>query len=147
MLISDWSSEVCSADLILRGPVATRFGGSAGNVAINLIDSKVPKALPVGGLSGATEVRFGTGDEEKTLVGRVTAGIGPFAVHAEGSRRRSDDYDVPGAFGSDTLRDSFADSASYSFCSSWITSKGYICAAYTPHASEYRLHGTTHHRG
>src|SRR3546814_10881002 len=126
MLISDWSSEVCSADLILRGPVATRFGGSAGNVAINLIDSKVPKALPVGGLSGATEVRFGTGDEEKTLVGRVTAGIGPFAVHAEGSRRRSDDYDVPGAFGSDTLRDSFADSASYSFGASWITSKGYL---------------------
>src|SRR3546814_2166150 len=109
---------------ILRLPLATRFGGSAGNGAINLIDSKVPKALPVGGLSGATEVRFVTGDEEKTLVGRVTAGIGPFAVHAEGSRRRSDDYDVPGAFGSDTLRDSFADSASYSFGASWITSKG-----------------------
>ncbi|WP_226998472.1 TonB-dependent receptor domain-containing protein [Tardibacter chloracetimidivorans] len=132
---------------ILRGPVATRFGGSAGNGAINLIDSKVPKALPVGGLSGATEVRFGTGDEEKTLVGRVTAGIGPFAVHAEGSRRRSDDYDVPGAFGSDTLRDSFADSASYSFGASWITSKGYLGAAYTRQDSEYGLPGHSHEGG
>lgn len=132
---------------ILRGPVATRFGGSAGNGAINLIDSKVPKALPVGGLSGATEVRFGTGDEEKTLVGRVTAGIGPFAVHAEGSRRRSDDYDVPGAFGSDTLRDSFADNSSYSFGASWITSKGYLGAAYTRQDSEYGLPGHSHEGG
>src|SRR3546814_12412141 len=83
-------------------------------------------------------------DEEKTLVGRVTAGIGPFAVHAEGSRRRSDDYDVPGAFGSDTLRDSFADSASYSFGASWITSKGYLGAAYTRQDSEYGLPGHSH---
>src|SRR3546814_20623338 len=101
---------------ILRGPVATRFGGSAGNGAINLIDSKVPKALPVGGLFGATEVRFGTGDEEKTLVASVTAGIGPFAVHAEGSRHCSDASDGPRAFGSDTRRDSYGDYGSFSYC-------------------------------
>lgn len=62
---------------VLRGPAATRYGGNAMNGAINLIDRKVPKALPEGGLSGATEVRFGTGDEEKTIAGRVTAGLAP----------------------------------------------------------------------
>lgn len=132
---------------ILRGPAATRYGGNAVNGAINLIDSKVPKALPEGGLSGATEVRFGTGDEEKTIVGRVTAGLGPFAIHAEGSRRRSDDYDVPGAYGSDKLRDSFADSSSYSLGVSWITSKGYLGAAYTRQDSEYGLPGHSHING
>ncbi|MFC3216532.1 TonB-dependent receptor plug domain-containing protein [Novosphingobium panipatense] len=50
---------------VLRGPAAARYGGNAMNGAINLIDSKVPKTLPEGGFSGATEVRFGTGDEEK----------------------------------------------------------------------------------
>ena len=132
---------------ILRGPAATRYGGNAVNGAINLIDSKVPKTLPKGGLSGATEVRFGTGDEEKTLVGRVTAGLGPFAIHAEGSRRRSNDYDVPDAYGSDKLRDSFADSSSYSFGASWITSKGYLGAAYTRQDSEYGLPGHSHEGG
>lgn len=129
---------------VLRGPGATRYGGNAANGAINLIDSKVPKALPQGGLSGATEVRFGTGDEEKTVVGRVTAGLGPFAIHAQGSRRRSDDYEVPDAFSSDKLRDSFADSSSYSFGASWITSNGYFGASYTRQDSEYGLPGHSH---
>lgn len=132
---------------VLRGPAAARYGGNAMNGAINLIDSKVPKALPEGGLTGATEVRYGTGDEEKTIVGRVTAGLGPFAIHAEGSRRRSDNYDVPNAFGSDKLRDSFAGSSSYSFGASWITSKGYLGAAYTRQDSEYGLPGHSHING
>ena len=132
---------------VLRGPAAARYGGNAMNGAINLLDSKVPKILPEGGLSGATEVRFGTGDEEKTIVGRVTAGVGPFAIHAEGSRRRSDNYDVPNSFGSDKLRDSFADSSSYSFGASWITSKGYLGAAYTRQDSDYGLPGHSHEGG
>jgi len=132
---------------VLRGPAATRYGGNALNGAINLIDSKVPKVLPEGGLSGATEVRFGTGDEEKTVAGRVTAGLGPFAIHAEGSRRRSDDYAVPDAYESDKLRDSFANSSSYAFGASWITSKGYLGASYTRQDSEYGLPGHSHING
>ena len=129
---------------IQRGPAAVRYGGSATNGAINLIDSKVPKAVPSGGISAATEVRFGTGDEEKTVVGRITAGVGQFAVHAEGARRRADDYEVPNAFGTDTLRDSFADSTSYAVGGSWITPKGYLGAAYTRVENEYGLPGHSH---
>lgn len=132
---------------IQRGPAATRYGGSATNGAINLIDSKVPKLVPLGGLTGATEVRYGTGDEEKTVVGRVTAGIGQFAIHAEGSRRKAKDYEVPDEFGTDTLRDSFAESTSYAAGASWITAKGYIGAAYTRIESEYGLPGHSHQNG
>ena len=129
---------------IQRGPAAVRYGGSATNGAINLIDSKVPKTVPSGGISAATEVRFGTGDKEKTVVGRITAGVGQFAVHAEGARRRADDYEVPNAFGTDTLRDSFADSTSYAVGGSWITPKGYLGAAYTRVENEYGLPGHSH---
>jgi len=132
---------------IQRGPAAVRYGGNATNGAINLIDGKVPKAVPEGGFTGATEVRYGTGDEEKTLVGRVTAGIGPFAVHAEGSRRKAGDYDVPDGYGSDRLTDSFAEATSYSAGASWIMSKGYIGAAYTRMESEYGLPGHSHLNG
>lgn len=132
---------------IQRGPAAVRYGGNAVNGAINLIDSKVPKAVPEGHLSGATEVRYGTGDEEKTVVGRITAGVGQFAIHAEGSRRAAEDYNVPNAYGSDTLRDSFATATSYSVGGSWITSQGYLGAAYTRQDSRYGLPGHSHANG
>lgn len=129
---------------IQRGPAAVRYGGNALNGAINLIDSKVPKSIPEGGLTGATEVRYGTGDAEKTVVGKVTAGIGAFAIHAEGSSRSSDDYEVPDAYGSDRLRHSFAKSSSYSAGASWVTSKGYLGAAYTRQTANYGLPGHSH---
>lgn len=132
---------------IQRGPAAVRYGGNATNGAINLIDSKVPKAVPEGGFAGATEVRYGTGDEEKTIVGRVTAGIGQFAVHAEGARRRAENYNVPDSYGSNKLRDSFADSASYAFGASWATDKGYIGVAYTRVENQYGLPGHSHANG
>ena len=36
---------------VLRGPAAARYGGNAVNGAINLIDSKIPKAVPDGGVT------------------------------------------------------------------------------------------------
>lgn len=132
---------------IIRGPAAIRYGGNAVNGAINLIDSKVPTRLPSGGVAGATELRYGSGDKEKTAVGRVTAGVGRFAIHAEGMRRHADDYKVPGAYGADALPDSFAENTSYSVGTSWITSKGYIGAAFTRMNSRYGLPGHSHLNG
>lgn len=132
---------------VQRGPAAVRYGGNATNGAVNLIDGKVPRAIPDGGFTGATEVRFGTGDEEKTVVGRVTAGLGMFAIHAEASRHVAEDYDVPGSYGSDKLRDSFAEGTSYAVGASLITSNGYFGAAYTRQDSEYGLPGHSHLNG
>lgn len=132
---------------VIRGPAAVRYGGNAVNGAINLIDSKIPTQLPAGGLSGATEVRYGTGDNEKTAVGRVTAGVGQFALHAEGVRRHAGNYEVPGAYGADALRDSFAENTSYAVGASWITAKGYLGAAFTRMKSAYGLPGHSHLNG
>jgi iron complex outermembrane recepter protein len=132
---------------IVRGPAATRYGGSAVNGAINLIDSRIPNAIPEGNVTGAAELRYGTGDREKTAVGRITLGVGPFALHAEGSDRSSDDYDVPNGFGSDRLLHSFADGSSSAVGASWITSKGYVGATYSLQKSKYGLPGHSHRNG
>lgn len=132
---------------VIRGPAAIRYGGNAVNGAVNLIDSKIPTRLPNGGVSGATEVRYGSGDNEKTAVGRVTAGTSQFAIHAEGVRRHAGNYDVPGAYGADTLRDSFAENTSHAVGASWITPKGYIGAAFTRMKSAYGLPGHSHANG
>lgn len=132
---------------VLRGPAAVRYGGNATNGAINLIDSRVPKVLPEDGLTGVAEARYGTGDQERALVGRVTAGVGPFAFHIEGSHREADDYRVHSAYGSDRLKDSFAKSSSLGVGASWITSRGYVGAGYSRMESEYGLPGHSHANG
>ena len=130
---------------IIRGPAAVIYGGNAVTGAVNLLDSKVPKALPENGVAGSAELRYGSGDDAKSAVGRVTAGAGQFAVHAEGARHRASDYAVPRAFGGGSrLRDSYADNASYAAGVSWITAKGYIGAALTRQKADYGLPGHTH---
>lgn len=129
---------------VLRGPAAALYGGNALNGAVNLIDGKVPTALPESGLSGGWEARYGTGDNERAFAGRATAGGGPFAIHVEGFTRTSDNYAVPEAFGSDELTDSYAEGAGYAIGASWITSKGHIGAAYSRQDGEYGLPGHSH---
>lgn len=129
---------------IQRGPAAVRYGGSAVNGAINLIDGKIPRTLPEGGISGDAEMRLGTADEEQSGAGRVTTAIGPIAFHVEGSYSTRGNYNVPSSFGSDELKDSFADNSSFAFGTSWVTDKGYIGAAYTRQDAKYGLPGHSH---
>ncbi|MDR7191789.1 TonB-dependent receptor domain-containing protein [Luteimonas terrae] len=128
---------------VIRGPAAVIYGGNAMNGAVNLIDSRIPKEIPRNGLSGGAEVRLGSGNREKAGVGRVTAGSGQFAVHAEVARHHSDDYDIPGG----QLQDSFADGSTGSLGASWITDRGYIGIAHTRQESEYGLPGHSHTNG
>lgn len=128
---------------IIRGPAAVIHGGNAMNGAVNLIDSRVPKKLPENGLTGGVELRMGSGDQEKAGVGRVTAGVGQVALHAEVARHRAEDYDIPGG----RLQDSFSEGTTSSFGASWITQKGYIGMAHTLQESEYGLPGHSHLNG
>ncbi|GAA5053480.1 hypothetical protein GCM10023208_15490 [Erythrobacter westpacificensis] len=103
--------------------------------------------MPESGFDGAYELRYGTADQEMTAAGRVTAALGPIALHAEGSRSYREDYDVPDSYGTDRLRDSFGDSSSYAFGTSWVMDKGYIGVAYTRQNAEYGLPGHSHING
>ena len=132
---------------VLRGPAASIYGGNAMNGAVNLIDSKVPKALPENGMDGAVEARYSTADNGYATAGRATFGAGSFAFHVEGSLGNANDYDVPNDYGSDKLKDSFAENANYSVGGSWITEKGYVGVAYTVQEAEYGLPGHSHANG
>lgn len=130
---------------VVRGPASAIYGGSAMNGAINLIDGRVPRAMPENGLSGATEMRYSTGDEGLASAARATIGLGSsFALHIEGSTSDADDYAVPGDHGTDRLKDSFSQSSSYAIGASWITERGYIGAAYSRQDSDYGLPGHNH---
>lgn len=128
---------------ILRGSSALLYGGGAIGGAVNLIDNKIPTAIPVAGGQGVAEVRIGSADNEEAGVVGLTAGGGSFAVRVEASTRRTDDYEVPD-WNEDVLDGSFNRSSTATLGLSWIGSRGYLGAAYTEQQSEYGLPGHNH---
>lgn len=129
---------------VVRGPATLLYGGGAIGGAINLLDDKVPTAIPEGGITGVAEGRFGTADDERSLIGGLTAGLGPFAFRVEGVHRSSNDYRVPGKFGERHVDGSYNDTSTFSVGGSWVGADGYIGLAYTRQRSEYGLPGHSH---
>jgi iron complex outermembrane receptor protein len=129
---------------VLRGPASLLYGGGAIGGAVNLLDDKVPTALPDRGLTGVAEGRLGTGDDERSLVGGLTAGIGPLAFRVEGVHRSSDDYRVPNSFGEDRVHGSYNDTSTFSAGGAFVGTNGYLGLAYTRQRSEYGLPGHEH---
>lgn len=132
---------------VLRGPSTLLYGGAAIGGAVNLIDKRVPTALPEGGIEGAAEVRGGTADAERSGAAGMTVGAGNFAFRLEGSFRRSDDYRIPDRE-ERRVEGSYHDASSGSVGISWVGSNGFLGAAYTRQRSEYGLPGHSHeHEG
>jgi iron complex outermembrane receptor protein len=129
---------------VLRGPAALLYGSGAIGGAVNLLDEKVPTALPERGITGAVEGRLGTGDDERSLVGGLTVGAGPFAFRVEGVDRSTDDYRVPRKFGAKRVAGSYNDTSTVTLGGSWIGADGYLGVAYTRQRSEYGLPGHSH---
>lgn len=151
---------------ILRGPSALIYGGGAIGGAVNLIDRKVPTAIPENAEDGAAEFRLGSADDERAGVVGATVGAGNFALRLEAAARRTDDYRVPfytppahededhdhdhdhdhddEAEGFDRLPGSFNRTRTGTIGASWIGSRGYLGAAYTEQHSEYGLPGHSH---
>lgn len=128
---------------VLRGPATLLYGGGAIGGVVNVIDDKIPEALPENGVQGYTELRGATGSSERAAAFGVTAGEENFAIHVEGLKRRSDDYRVPD-WPDGRLNGSFEESATGSVGMSWIGSRGFIGMAYTNTHSEYGLPGHNH---
>lgn len=127
---------------VLTGPSALLYGGGAVGGAVNLVDSKVPDAVPADGLEGVAEVRAGTNARERAGVVGVTAGQGPFAVRLEAAGRDSDDYKADWGLG--RVPGTHNESSTLSAGASLIGEKGYIGAAFTRQESRYGLPGHEH---
>jgi len=80
---------------VLRGPSALAYGGSAIGGIVNIIDNRIPSKY-VDGVHGRVLGSYNTGDEGKAVSGAVSAGLGNgFTVTADGTHRRSEDYEIP----------------------------------------------------
>lgn len=128
---------------VLRGPATLLYGGGAIGGVVNVVDKKIPTAVPEKGIEAEAELRGATGTKERAGAVGITAGQGQFAVRVEGMKRRTSDYDVPDWPGG-KLEGSYSESSQGSVGMSWITPRGYVGLAFTHLESKYGLPGHNH---
>jgi len=131
---------------VLRGPSALAYGGGAVGGVVNILDRKIPTAMPEDGLEGSAEVRANSAAREKTGAFEFTTAAGSnLALHLEGVKRDADDYRV----GKDwdqgrRVNGSYKESETGTVGLSWIGKNGYIGAAFTKERTEYGIPGHNH---
>jgi iron complex outermembrane receptor protein len=156
---------------VVRGPAALLYGGGAIGGVVNVIDGRIPEALPAGPLTGRFEVRGDTAADERTAAGVLTGAAGKFAWRLDGFRRKTNDIEIPGfaeiealreeyhdeeehdedeeheeeepAFG--TLPNSATETSGAAFGLSYINGNGHLGFSYSGFDSLYGVPGHEHH--
>lgn len=136
---------------IVRGPSTLVYGGSAIGGVVNILDERIPSAMPEGGVDGVISAQASSVDDGASLFGRLTAGVGAFAFNIDGVTRSTDDYRIPSPSISRRLAEaegvdrddndrqpnSYSDLTAWGAGGSWIGDKGFIGASYKETDSEY----------
>lgn len=79
---------------VLKGPATLLYGSGAIGGVVNVRDGRIPDR-PVEGVAGRIELRADSVNDGRSGAGRVDAGNGAFAVHADWSDRSGDPYEGP----------------------------------------------------
>ena len=80
---------------VVRGPATLRYGSQAIGGVVAVENDRIPSAIPNGGFSGEIRGGISSVDDGRDGSFRATAGASGVAVHADGFKRRADDYDTP----------------------------------------------------
>lgn len=89
---------------ILRGPASLAYGGNAVGGVVNVVDGVIAEALPKKAISGHGYGAYTTGLRAAEGAGHIEAAVGPLVFNAQGFRRSSRDYAIPGFAFSAPLR-------------------------------------------
>jgi len=79
---------------VVRGPATLLYGSNAIGGVVNLISDEIPDK-PVHGATGALTAQGGTVNDEAGVAGNVSFGNGSWAFRANGTARRTADYETP----------------------------------------------------
>jgi iron complex outermembrane receptor protein len=91
---------------VLRGPSALLFGSSAIGGVVNVIDTRIPRHVPLDPVSVDALAEFGTAADERSANASVDVPLGAnFVAHADGAYSKYDDLHIGGFVLSKPLRD------------------------------------------
>jgi iron complex outermembrane receptor protein len=144
---------------VLKGPATLLYGSGAIGGAVNVVEGRVPDAVTNEPIEGRAEVRYGTGNDEKTAMARMdaTAANGRLVFHIDGLHRETGDYDIPGyaehAHEGDEehepgargrLPNSFVRTDAAAFGMSYIGERGHLGMAASLFNTRYGIPGHAH---
>ncbi|MEZ0242529.1 MAG: TonB-dependent receptor [Sphingomonas sp.] len=82
---------------VVRGPSVLLYGSSAIGGVVNVIDTRIPRTVPVDGYRVNAIMTYGSAANERSFGAAGDAAIGGnFVIHADGSYLKSDDIRVGG---------------------------------------------------
>jgi iron complex outermembrane receptor protein len=90
---------------VVRGPATLMYGSNAVGGVINVLDGRIPIAVPKDGVDGFARIGFGSNADERSLAAGIDAKLeSPIVVHVDGFWRQADDFKFPGTLESARLR-------------------------------------------
>ncbi|PHR60225.1 MAG: TonB-dependent receptor [Robiginitomaculum sp.] len=82
---------------VLRGATVLRFGSSGSGGIVNVIDGRIPDAMPDGKFDGAFRIGASSVDSGREVAGSFDTAIGSnLVLHLDGTFKATDDYSIPG---------------------------------------------------
>ena len=140
---------------IFRGPATLLYGSGASGGVINVVNDRILKYVPET-LEGDIAIQYETVSDGVNGMGSFNFGTGNFAVHLDGMKRNTDDYDVPGYAELDAdegemergvLENSSIETENVSGGISWIGRRGFIGFSVSRLDSNYGIPGSHFHGG
>lgn len=90
---------------VLHGPAVLLFGSQAIGGAVNILDRRIPRAVPDEPVHVDAIATYGSAANERSIGGAVDVPLGAgFVAHVDGSHRNSDDMEIGGYLLSPELR-------------------------------------------
>lgn len=122
---------------VVRGAATLRYGSQAIGGVVNAINNRVPTREPDEPFNAEFTGLYGSNADTRQGSAMIDARLGDFAVHADGFKRNSGDYDIPGG----TMPNSFAEGDGYALGSSYFFDQNRIGAAVIHYDSKYGIPG------
>lgn len=94
---------------VLRGPSALPFSTSSIGGVVNVVDSRIPRRVPAGGVAVTSLLEYGSAAQERSANLGVDVGLGNhFVAHVDGNYSKFDDLRIGGHVLAEPLREEAA---------------------------------------
>lgn len=118
---------------ILKGPATLLYGSGAIGGIVNLVDGRIPQAVPENGFSGRVQANRDSASNGNTEMSRVDIGGDGFALHADAMNRHEGNYGIPGG----TLANSWVHAKSGALGGSLIGDWGHAGLSISRYLDQY----------
>jgi iron complex outermembrane receptor protein len=120
---------------VLKGPATLLYGSGAIGGVVNVREGRIPDR-PVEGIEGRVELRADSVNDGRAAAGRVDAGNGTLALHADWSHRSGDPYEGPDGV---EIENTQSDSDSRAVGFSITGDRGHVGIALSAYDSAYGI--------